>query len=129
MDQTPDSIHETVRQHYARPLPNANSCCGDDCCNTESKLYPADLLGTLPEGESAVSYGCGDPITLAALRPSQTILDLGSGAGLDCFLAARKVGETGHVIGVDMTPEMIERATSSARRLNYHQCGVSPGVP
>jgi SAM-dependent methyltransferase len=88
------------------------------CCSTESTLYPADLLATLPEGESAVSYGCGDPITLATLQPGQTVLDLGSGAGLDCFFAAKKVGETGHVIGVDMTPEMIERAQSSARRLN-----------
>jgi SAM-dependent methyltransferase len=76
------------------------------------------LLATLPEGESAVSYGCGDPITLAALTPGQNVLDLGSGAGIDCFFAAKKVGETGHVIGVDMTPEMIERATTSAQRLN-----------
>jgi SAM-dependent methyltransferase len=76
------------------------------------------LLATLPEGEAAVSYGCGDPITLASLEPGQTVLDLGSGAGLDCFFAARKVGPTGHVIGVDMTPEMIERARSSAQRLN-----------
>jgi SAM-dependent methyltransferase len=63
------------------------------------------LLATLPEGESAVSYGCGDPITLASLQPGQMVLDLGSGAGLDCFFAAKKVGETGKVIGVDMTPE------------------------
>jgi ubiquinone/menaquinone biosynthesis C-methylase UbiE len=76
------------------------------------------LLATLPSGESAISYGCGDPITLASLEPGQTVLDLGSGAGLDCFFAAKKVGETGHVIGVDMTPEMIERATASAKRMN-----------
>jgi SAM-dependent methyltransferase len=76
------------------------------------------LLATLPDGESTVSYGCGDPITLASLQPGQTVLDLGSGAGLDCFFAAKKVGETGKVIGVDMTPEMIARATSSAKRLN-----------
>jgi SAM-dependent methyltransferase len=76
------------------------------------------LLVTLPDGESSVSYGCGDPITLASLQPGQTVLDLGSGAGLDCFFAAKKVGETGHVIGVDMTPEMLERARSSAKRMN-----------
>jgi ubiquinone/menaquinone biosynthesis C-methylase UbiE len=75
-------------------------------------------LASLPVGESEVSYGCGDPITLASLQPGQTVLDLGSGAGLDCFFAAKKVGETGRVIGVDMTPEMIERARSSAKRLN-----------
>ena len=113
-----ESIHETVREHYAERIKNISSCCGSDaCCSPESSLYPADLLATLPDGESAVSYGCGDPISLAALEPGQTVLDLGSGAGLDCFFAAKKVGDAGHVIGVDMTPEMIERARSSAKRL------------
>ena len=120
MTQTPDPIHEIVREHYAERIKNNDSCCGgsSDCCSTETSLYPQELLATLPEGESPVSYGCGDPITLASLQPGQTVLDLGSGAGLDCFFAAKKVGETGHVIGVDMTPEMIERATSSAQRMN-----------
>ncbi len=117
MNENPDVIHENVRRHYAKQITDS-SCCSDSCCNTESNLYPEELLATLPKGESAVSYGCGDPITLAALQPGETVLDLGSGAGLDCFLAARQVGESGHVIGVDMTPEMIERATISARRLN-----------
>jgi SAM-dependent methyltransferase len=85
------------------------------------------LLATLPDGESTVSYGCGDPITLASLEPGQTVLDLGSGAGLDCFFAARKVGETGKVIGVDMTPEMIERARSSAERLDLHNVEFRQG--
>jgi arsenite methyltransferase len=111
-------IHDVVREHYAERIKSNASCCGpSDCCSAESSLYPTDLLATLPDGESAVSYGCGDPITLASLQPGQTVLDLGSGAGLDCFFAAKKVGETGHVIGVDMTPEMIERARSSAKRL------------
>jgi arsenite methyltransferase len=123
MTQTPDQIHEVVREHYAERIKSNASCCGSSdgsasCCSTDSSLYPADLLVTLPEGESVVSYGCGDPITLASLLAGQTVLDLGSGAGLDCFLAAKKIGETGRVIGVDMTPEMIERAQSSARRLN-----------
>lgn len=118
MTQNPDTIHESVREHYAERIKNAASCCGSDaCCSAESSLYPADLLATLPDGESSVSYGCGDPITLASLQPEQTVLDLGSGAGLDCFFAAKKVGATGHVIGVDMTREMIERARSSAQRL------------
>jgi SAM-dependent methyltransferase len=129
MTQSPTPIHEVVREHYAERIKSATlsaelskgnaSCCGpDNCCSTDSNLYPTDLLATLPEGESTVSYGCGDPITLASLQPGQTVLDLGSGAGLDCFFAAKKVGETGKVIGVDMTPEMIERARSSAKRLN-----------
>jgi len=123
MTQTPNPIHEVVREHYAERIKSNASCCGpqnsdSSCCSTDSNLYPADLLATLPEGETAVSYGCGDPITLASLQPGQTVLDLGSGAGLDCFFAAKKVGETGKVIGVDMTPEMIERARSSATRLD-----------
>jgi arsenite methyltransferase len=121
MTQTPTPIHHAVRQHYAERIQSSTPCCGSsssDCCSTDSNLYPADLLATLPDGESTISYGCGDPITLASLEPGQTVLDLGSGAGLDCFFAAKKVGKTGHVIGVDMTPEMIERARSSAKRLN-----------
>jgi SAM-dependent methyltransferase len=116
-------IHDAVREHYAERITNNSSCCGPAqgeagaCSCSESSLYPADLLATLPDGESAVSYGCGDPITLASLQPGQTVLDLGSGAGLDCFFAAKKVGEDGKVIGVDMTPEMIERARSSAKRM------------
>jgi len=119
MNQVPTSIHENVRKHYAERIKNSASCCGpSDCCSTDSNLYPEELLTTLPEGESSVSYGCGDPITLASLQPGQIVLDLGSGAGLDCFFAAKKVGKTGHVIGVDMTSEMIERARSTANRLN-----------
>ncbi len=119
MIQSPDTIHESVREHYAKRIQNSASCCGPaNCCSAESSLYPADLLATLPDGESSVSYGCGDPITLASLQPGQTVLDLGSGAGLDCFFAAKKVGAAGRVIGVDMTPEMIARARSSAKRLN-----------
>lgn len=128
MTQTPTPIHETVREHYAERIKNSASCCGaDDCCSAESSLYPADLLATLPSGESVVSYGCGDPITLASLEPGQTVLDLGSGAGLDCFFAARKVGETGKVIGVDMTPEMIERARSNAQRMNIQNVEFRQG--
>ena len=130
MSQTPTPIHETVQKHYAERIKSNSSCCGSsssECCNTESGLYPTDLLATLPEGEPTVSYGCGDPITLASLEPGQTVLDLGSGAGLDCFFAGKKVGETGHVIGVDMTPEMIERAQSSAARLNIQNVEFRQG--
>src|SRR5574341_521365 len=125
MTQTPTPIHEVVREHYAERIKNNASCCGpSDCCSADSNLYPADLLATLPDGESAVSYGCGDPITLASLEPGQTVLDLGSGAGLDCFFAAKKVGETGKVIGVDMTPEMIEKAQGGAKPANHPMSGA-----
>ncbi len=126
--QSPTPIHEVVREHYAERIKNNASCCGSsDCCSTESNLYPTDLLTILPEGESTVSYGCGDPITLASLQPGQTVLDLGSGAGLDCFFAAKKVGAAGQVIGVDMTPEMIERARSSAKRLDIQNVEFRQG--
>ena len=139
---TNTTIHDTVREHYAERIKNNASCCGSvrhgerqtdpqgdtsNCCSAENSLYPADLLATLPDGESTVSYGCGDPITLAALQPGQTVLDLGSGAGLDCFFAAKKVGETGKAIGVDMTPEMIERAQSSAKRLKIQNVEFRQG--
>ena len=115
---TKSHIHETVREHYAERIKNSASCCADNCCSPESNLYPADLLTTVPSDVSSTSYGCGDPITLASLKPGQTVLDLGSGAGLDCLLAAQKVGPEGRVIGVDMTPEMIERAQANAKRVN-----------
>jgi arsenite methyltransferase len=119
MTQSPTPIHKTVREHYAERIKNSASCCGpSDCCSPESNLYPVDLLTTIPSDVSSTSYGCGDPITLAALRPGQTVLDLGSGAGLDCLLAAQKVGPEGRVIGVDMTPEMIERAKENVQRVN-----------
>ena len=128
MTQSPTPIHEAVREHYAERIKSNTSCCGPDACScSDSNLYPADLLATLPEGESAVSYGCGDPITLASLQPGQTVLDLGSGAGLDCFFAAKKVGATGKVIGVDMTPEMIEKARGSAQRLDIHNVEFRQG--
>ena len=126
---TQSPIHETVREHYAERIKNdilsqskgsASCCASDACCSTESSLYPIDLLTTVPSDISSTSYGCGDPITLASLKPGQTVLDLGSGAGLDCILAAQKVGETGHVIGVDMTPEMIERAQVNAKKVNLN---------
>jgi len=119
MTQSPTPIHETVREHYADRIKNSASCCGSDaCCSTESSLYPVDLLNSVPSDVSSTSYGCGDPITLASLKPGQTVLDLGSGAGLDCILAAQKVGEKGKVIGVDMTPEMIKQAQTNIKKVN-----------
>jgi SAM-dependent methyltransferase len=116
---TDSSIHEIVREHYAERIKNDASCCGaGNCCDTTNSLYPEQLLTTVPSEVTSTSYGCGDPITLASLQPGQTVLDLGSGAGLDCILAAQKVGETGHVIGVDMTPEMIERAKRNVKKVN-----------
>jgi len=118
MSQTPTPIHEAVREHYAERARQSDSCCGSsDCCGAQTKLYPADLLKTVPGDIANFSLGCGDPVSLAEFQPGQTVLDLGSGSGLDCFLAAQKVGPTGRVIGVDMTPEMLEKARANAQRL------------
>jgi len=112
MKQTHSPIHEAVRQRYASHARSTSPCC--DSGNT---FYPEELLKVLPTDIAGYSLGCGNPITLAALKQGETVLDLGSGGGLDCFLAARQVGEKGLVIGVDMTPEMLERARLSASRL------------
>jgi len=111
MTENVDSIREVVRDHYAAQAHSTASCCGDN------ELYNPDMLTELPAEVVNFSLGCGDPITLAGLQPGETVLDLGSGGGLDCFLAAKKVGETGKVIGVDMTPEMLTRARDTALRL------------
>lgn len=119
-------VHEAVRRHYGQIAEltlvgdESASCCstdgGGDCCGSEP-LYEADL-SELPAGISNSSLGCGDPITLAGLEAGQTVLDLGSGAGMDCFLAAQRVGPEGRVIGVDMTPAMLERAERNRQKLD-----------
>jgi len=116
MIQKPTPIHEAVREHYAAQARASKSCCGPSD-SKKNKLYEKEMLTTLPDDVANFSLGCGDPITLATLAPGETVLDLGSGGGLDCFLAAQRVGATGRVIGVDMTPEMLERARASAVRL------------
>lgn len=118
MNQKINSVHETVRDHYAARA-KSGSCCGPSECNDplSQGLYPEEMLTEIPDDISDFSLGCGNPITAANLSNGETVLDLGSGGGLDCFLAAKQVGESGHVIGVDMTPEMIERARENTQRL------------
>jgi arsenite methyltransferase len=122
MAQNPTPIHESVREYYAAQARSSGSCCAGEassCCGPSQKnvLYPVELITTVPDEVANFSLGCGDPISLAGLKEGETVLDLGSGGGLDCFLAARQVGESGHVIGVDMTPEMLRRARTSAVKM------------
>jgi ubiquinone/menaquinone biosynthesis C-methylase UbiE len=131
-----DDIRVHVRQRYgniaAATAPGQSaSCCGPEtadagCCGPETDvaidqvavLYDqAPDAAQLPAEVTNLSLGCGDPVTLASLQPGQTVLDLGSGGGIDCFLAARRVGASGRVIGVDMTPQMLEKARANQARL------------
>lgn len=97
------------------------SCCGPTGQVIEAadaaRLYPAEELAGLPETVTGASLGCGNPLAIADLRPGETVLDLGSGGGIDCFLAARRVGPTGRVIGLDMTPDMIRLAQRNAKKV------------
>jgi len=95
----------------------SDSCCGDSTVSIQLGYSPEELAG-LPEGAN-LGLGCGNPTALLSLKPGETVLDLGSGAGIDCFLAARKVGGQGQVIGVDMTPEMVAKARENARKGGY----------
>jgi SAM-dependent methyltransferase len=118
---TKEEIREKVRRRYAEFAARDRNCCQSSCesCGpsqdyVETIGYSKDDLGALPEG-AGLALGCANPVALACLREGQTVLDLGSGAGLDALLAAKAVGEKGRVIGVDMTPEMIARARANAR--------------
>jgi ubiquinone/menaquinone biosynthesis C-methylase UbiE len=133
-DQTPKDIHSVVREHYGQiasgfqadksascgckaDKPASASCCDSQTVSSQLKIYETADVATLPEDVTGLSLGCGDPVTLAALQPGQTVLDLGSGGGIDCFLSAQKVGPTGKVIGVDMTAEMLEKARQNRAKL------------
>jgi arsenite methyltransferase len=111
----PDPVREAVREHYAELARTNSTCCSPE--SGGSVLYPADLIAEVPSEVASFSLGCGDPVTLAGLQPGDVVVDLGSGGGLDCLMAAKKVGPTGRVIGVDMTPDMLAKARRNAARL------------
>lgn len=125
-----EEIKKVVREGYAKIAENKLSCCSpmSPCCgNPNAKIvtevsksvgYVDDDLASVPEGAN-LGLGCGNPVALASLKKGEIVLDLGSGAGVDCFLASKKVGAEGRVIGVDMTPEMLKRAKENAKKGNY----------
>ena len=128
-----EEIKKLVRERYGakargvielKPVPNADAAsCGDaGCCGPEDldralKLYSDGQIYGLPTEAVAASAGCGNPTALAGLKPGERVLDLGSGGGIDCFLAAHQVGESGHVIGLDMTPDMLALARKNQANL------------
>ncbi len=120
-------IRKAVREGYGRIAQQSGSCCASQttCCGagvaetvSRSIGYSEEELGSVPEGAN-LGLGCGNPVALASLRKGETVLDLGAGAGFDCFLAADRVGKKGRVIGVDMTPEMVEKSRENARKGGY----------
>jgi len=123
-----EDIKKIVREGYAKVAQNSGSCCGPKktCCsgaNTAAAIsknigYTDEEMSAVPEGAN-LGLGCGNPTALASLKKGEVVLDLGSGAGFDCFLAAAKVGDEGKVIGIDMTPEMIAKAQANAKKGNY----------
>ncbi len=136
--KTAEEIKEEVRRAYGQAAsrfvdtPARVSCCGPaaetSCCDsTETgadapaisalRLYSEGELADLPESVAGAAMGCGNPTAIASLQPGQVVLDLGSGGGIDCFLAAQKVGPTGKVTGLDMTPEMIRLARRNAKKM------------
>jgi arsenite methyltransferase len=118
-------MREKVQEKYGQIAAGSGSCCGSQsasCCAAPAAGdlsaavgYSASELASIPQ-EANLGLGCGNPVALASLRPGETVLDLGSGGGIDCFLAAQRVGPEGKVIGVDMTAEMIHLARENARK-------------
>ena len=122
-----EQIRKMVREGYAQHAKTGSSCCGSSsgcgCGPTVDDMsramgYTDADLQSARDGAN-LGLGCGNPVALASLREGETVLDLGSGAGFDCFLAAQRVGPAGSVIGVDMTPEMLERARDNACKGGY----------
>ena len=123
------NIRKVVREGYARIVKQGDPCCApaNSCCGSPDSAegiskkigYTEEELKSVPEG-SNMGLGCGNPVALASLKEGDTVLDLGAGAGFDCFLAANKVGKKGKVIGVDMTPEMLEKARENVEKGGYN---------
>ena len=128
-----DVVRDAVRERYAGVATSASPCCAptsscgcgtpDDTTPDENEIsrrlgYSDEELAAVPEGAN-LGLGCGNPQAIAELSLGEVVLDLGSGAGFDCFLAARQVGDEGRVIGVDMTPEMVAKARENARTAGY----------
>jgi SAM-dependent methyltransferase len=117
-----DQVRAAVREQYGKVARSNGSCCAPGCCGPSAGAslglgYSADDLASVPDGAN-MGLGCGNPQAIADLRSGETVLDLGSGGGFDCFLAAKQVGSTGRVVGVDMTADMISKARDNARRID-----------
>ncbi len=134
--EDPDSVRKMVSEGYARIAERSGSCCGpSSCCgpvapeveqSARRMGYSAVQIDALPEGAN-LGLGCGNPTAIDSLRSGEVVVDLGSGAGIDVFLAARQVGDTGKVIGVDMTDAMLEKARQNANTGGYRNVEFRKG--
>ena len=119
---TEKNIRKMVRKGYGKIAKSNKSGCGCGCGSltdvSEQVGYSKEELDSVPEGAN-LNLGCGNPVAMASIKKGETVIDLGSGGGLDCFLAANKVGEKGKVIGVDMTPEMLDRARENLKKSKH----------
>lgn len=124
-----EEIRKTVRLRYGQAAGGSSSCCGPQktggCCGIDVAKEASKAVGytdadvnSVPDGAN-LGLGCGNPVAMASIKEGEVVLDLGSGAGFDCFLAAQRVGKQGRVIGVDMTPEMLEKARENAHKGGY----------
>jgi arsenite methyltransferase len=128
MENRKDKIHNLVIEKYSEIAKRESGGCAPSCCDGSTPLISIKDLGKvldyreedllLSPGEANLGLGCGNPISAAGLQPGEIVLDLGSGAGFDAFLAAKQVGASGKVIGMDMTPEMVQKATENAEKLD-----------
>lgn len=120
-ETTADEVRAVVREHYGNIARGTNTGCAPGCCSPTGTAaatlgYPSDQAAAAPQGAD-LGLGCGNPTAIASLRDGETVLDLGAGAGFDCFIAAHQVGPRGRVIGVDMTADMVARARANARKV------------
>jgi ubiquinone/menaquinone biosynthesis C-methylase UbiE len=123
---TEQEVKQIVKEGYTKRINQGSSCCGgsitenitDKMKGTLVKIagYSSEELKSIPSDAVENSFGCGNPLAFAGVKEGQTVLDIGSGAGIDCFIASKKVGPKGKVIGIDMTPAMIEKARENARK-------------
>lgn len=126
MKRKSEEIKKIIKDGYAKAVTQKSCCSTSSCCggidqakNISKKVgYSDSEMDTVPEGAN-LGFGCGNPVALALLKEGDVVLDLGSGAGFDAFLAAQRVGETGRIIGVDMTPEMLSKAKENAKKGKY----------
>jgi len=127
----PKQIREMVSEGYARVVREASSCCGGSAPGADEAArkigYEEEQLEAVPDGAN-LGVGCGNPTAIDSLRPGEVVVDLGSGAGMDSFLAARQVGETGRVIGIDMTDAMLEKARENARKAGFDNVEFRKGI-